>query len=188
MKGLRVPIQDIPQEGLTVNFGEKSSHLELEGEDSSWISPVKGSCLLQRFDSAVLCRGKLQATLIMECGRCLQKFHHPLEVGFAVTFQAKVSPPTEEELELEAQDFDTYSYETGEIDLKEAIRDHLGSAVPLQPLCRTDCAGLCPQCGRDLNKGLCQCPPQEGDPRWAALAHLKGVGGSPERKDAATKA
>lgn len=189
MKGLTVQIQDIPQEGLAVDFREEPSRFQLEAEDSFWVSPVKGDCRLQRFGSKVFCRGELRATLAVECSRCLRKFDLPLRVDFSVTFLPEVPQTPEEELELEADDFDVYPYQAGEIELKEAIRDHLGSAVPIQPLCRADCAGLCPRCGRDLNEGPCHCPPPGGDPRWAALGRLQGGVTFPEkRKDAATQA
>ena len=46
-------------------------------------------------------------------------------------------------------------------------------ALPLKPLCREDCAGLCPQCGANLNEGPCGCEPDTEDDRWAALRELK---------------
>ena len=45
--------------------------------------------------------------------------------------------------------------------------------VPMKPLCRPDCQGLCPICGADRNAGACSCSEQATDPRWAALAALK---------------
>ena len=55
-------------------------------------------------------------------------------------------------------------------------RDAVLLELPLAPLCRPDCAGLCPTCGADLNEGPCACPPAEGDPRWAALDALRSSG------------
>lgn len=189
MKGLTVQIEDIPPGGLAVSFGEEPSSFELEAGESQWLSPVRGDCRLQRFGREVICRGELQATLLVECSRCLRKLLLPVSVDLSATFQPEVPSVTEEELELEAEDFDTYSYEAGGIDLREAIRDHLGSAVPIQPLCRPDCAGLCPRCGKDLNEGPCHCPSEAGDSRWAALARLQGGLVPPgSKRDATTEA
>jgi uncharacterized protein len=60
-----------------------------------------------------------------------------------------------------------------EVDLAPAIREELILAVPRYVLCREDCRGLCPRCGQDLNAGPCGCAPA-ADPRWQALASLKG--------------
>jgi uncharacterized protein len=62
------------------------------------------------------------------------------------------------------------------LDLSEAIRQNALLAVPMKPLCREDCSGLCQQCGKDLNKGQCDCNKSEIDPRWAKLADLASTG------------
>jgi len=59
------------------------------------------------------------------------------------------------------------------LDLTEAIRQNAIVAIPMKPLCREDCAGICPKCGKDLNQGECGCPTEEVDPRWAKLLKLK---------------
>ena len=58
------------------------------------------------------------------------------------------------------------------LDLTEAVRQYALLALPMKPLCRQDCAGLCPTCGHNLNQGGCGCPPQGPDPRWSGLNKL----------------
>jgi uncharacterized protein len=55
------------------------------------------------------------------------------------------------------------------IDMTEAVRQYILLTTPMKPLCREDCAGLCPVCGHNLNQGPCSCPPQGVDPHWAKL-------------------
>jgi len=55
------------------------------------------------------------------------------------------------------------------LDLTEAIRQYAVLALPMKPLCRKDCAGLCPNCGHNLNRGSCDCLAHEIDPRWSKL-------------------
>jgi uncharacterized protein len=59
------------------------------------------------------------------------------------------------------------------IDLGPSVHDALALELPLAPLCRADCAGLCPTCGTDLNQGRCDCRTESIDPRWAALDVLR---------------
>ncbi|MBM3157836.1 MAG: DUF177 domain-containing protein, partial [Chloroflexi bacterium] len=59
------------------------------------------------------------------------------------------------------------------LDLSEAIRQYTIMALPMKPVCREDCAGLCPHCGRNLNLGPCKCPPAPPDARWAPLLALR---------------
>jgi uncharacterized protein len=58
------------------------------------------------------------------------------------------------------------------LDLREVVRQGLWLAVPMEALCRPDCAGLCPHCGGNRNLGECQCVETNLDPRWAALQVL----------------
>jgi len=58
------------------------------------------------------------------------------------------------------------------LNLCEAVQQQRILAEPMQPLCRPDCAGLCPSCGADLNTGSCTCPRAGIDARWAALSEL----------------
>ena len=60
-----------------------------------------------------------------------------------------------------------------EIDLTEAVQEQILLSLPLRPLCREDCKGLCPGCGEDLNKGACGCSGKAVDPRLAVLGNLK---------------
>ena len=59
------------------------------------------------------------------------------------------------------------------IDLGPSVHDALALELPLAPLCREDCGGLCPTCGTDLNVGACDCRTESIDPRWAALDVLR---------------
>jgi uncharacterized protein len=98
---------------------------------------------------------------------------------------APVSAPVEEEVNLVFADDelsddgagDVYPLDPGaiELDLRPAIRESWLLAVPAFALCQPDCKGLCARCGADLNVGSCQCAAVV-DPRWAALAALRGPG------------
>jgi uncharacterized protein len=59
------------------------------------------------------------------------------------------------------------------IDITEDVRQTVLVAVPLKLLCREDCLGLCPHCGKDLNEGPCDCRPEEEDSRWDKLRALR---------------
>ena len=102
------------------------------------------------------------ATLNGPCMRCLS----PAQPGFEVVAREVSQPGEGEELES--------PYVTGGVlDLRAWARDALALAVPTQVLCRRDCAGLCPECGADLNEaGDGHAHEREPDPRWAKLSEL----------------
>jgi uncharacterized protein len=80
----------------------------------------------------------------------------------------------EEEVELTDRDVVVGYYEADQLDLGEVVREQVLLALPLKPLCREDCRGLCPTCGRNRNQFPCGCPPPEepGDPRLVPLRKL----------------
>jgi uncharacterized protein len=63
-----------------------------------------------------------------------------------------------------------------EIDLRDAVEEALILALPMKVLCRPDCQGLCPRCGRELEEGPCECPEEEINERWAEFRKLLGNG------------
>jgi len=78
--------------------------------------------------------------------------------------------------EVTEDDLDTSVYRDDQIDVNEVLREQFYLVLPMKPLCREDCAGLCPQCGTNLNGGACGCEPPVEDPRLAPLRKLMKTG------------
>ena len=86
--------------------------------------------------------------------------------------KAAKAPPVVEEVELQDEDLDTAFYRDHVLDLAEMLREQFYLALPMQPLCRPDCQGLCPTCGIDRNVETCQCKTEWMDPRLSVLKTL----------------
>jgi len=121
--------------------------------------PYKGNVVLVRTDKGLLVSGDLVTTLDTVCSRCLCDFKYELPVDF------------DEEFLLHPEDGDFIIDEHREIDLSEVTRQYTLLTEPMKPLCSKDCAGLCYQCGKNLNLATCDCI-KEIDPRLAVLASL----------------
>jgi uncharacterized protein len=106
------------------------------------------------------------------CGRCLGPAEAPVHVHVEEEYLPTVDIITGMPLPRPTDDATFLIDEHHHVDLTEAVRQALVLAQPMQMLCRPDCAGLCPQCGADLNEGRCVCPPAVIDPRWSALGRL----------------
>ena len=140
-------------------------------EDLKIIGPVKGHARMRRVNQGRLVEGWVDLTLDLACTRCLKPIEQPLHVTFEERFYPTVDvvtgtplPPIEED--------DVFSIdEHHQVDLTEAVRQAVLLAVPMVILCKEDCAGLCTQCGHDLNLGPCNCVP-EVDTRLNVLKTL----------------
>jgi uncharacterized protein len=117
--------------------------------------------------------GSVRTTLEMPCGRCLEAFIMPVDQAFDLRYQPHAKNTGEGEREIEEDDLTTAFYENDEIDLGQLMREQFYLALPMKPLCREDCQGLCPVCGTNLNNGTCTCTRDWEDPRFAALKKLK---------------
>jgi uncharacterized protein len=109
--------------------------------------------------------GGVRTIVAAQCRRCLVPVTVPLQADVGALFSRDAEA-------LEDPDAYALAAEAREIDLRPAIREELILAAPRYVLCRDDCRGLCPRCGKDLNAGPCGCAP-EPDRRWSALASLR---------------
>ena len=113
---------------------------------------------LTRMREGVLAEGEVTSTLSLICSRCSEPFAYPIREAFSVYYQKPGMGAAEEEVELTAEDLDTDFLVEGRLDLTALLRQNLLLALPVQPLCREDCQGLCPGCGANRNEGACRCP------------------------------
>jgi uncharacterized protein len=113
--------------------------------------------------------GSVQTTLELPCSRCLEAFTWPVDSSFDLRYQPHARNTGEGEREIEEDDLTTAFYENETIDLGQLMREQFYLALPMKPLCRDECKGLCPTCGTNWNKGACDCTNQWEDPRLAAL-------------------
>lgn len=146
---------------------------ELDGVDDArrW-APVTGSVELVRTNQGILARVVAALSSVEECSRCLATLEQPLTVSFEEVFYPTIDPVSGHPLPPPPE-IDPFLIDHNHIlDLSDAIREYAVMARPIQPLCRVDCAGLCPRCGANRNEIACSCVETPVDPRWAALGHL----------------
>jgi uncharacterized protein len=117
--------------------------------------------------------GSVRTTLELTCGRCLEPFTMEIDAPFDLRYQPHASNTGEGEREIEEDDLTTAFYEDQRIDLGQLMREQFYLAVPMKPLCRELCRGLCPVCGTNLNRDACDCKRDWEDPRMAVLKELK---------------
>lgn len=124
---------------------------------------LSGVARITRTAQGLLIQAKVHASYSTECARCLTNFDQPLEAEFTEVYAFTPKSITESELILP---------EDGHIDLEPLVRDYMLLAVPINPLCRPDCKGLCPVCGENLNENQHKHDTDEVDPRLSVLKSL----------------
>jgi uncharacterized protein len=104
----------------------------------------------------------------MVCSRCLEEAELPVNVPFRYTLMPAVED-NREEVELTEEDLEYGVYDGETIDCDPLIYEQIVLQIPMKVLCRDDCRGLCPQCGANLNTGVCSCTEKAVDERLAVL-------------------
>ena len=113
--------------------------------------------------------GRVKTTLELRCGRCLEPFTLPVDSEFDLRYLPHAQNTGEGEREVEEDDLTTAFYTNEEIDLGHLMSEQFYLVLPMKPLCRPDCKGLCPTCGANWNRDTCTCDNTWEDPRLAAL-------------------
>ncbi len=127
--------------------------------------PIEADLRAESVVEGILVTGAIRSGTVQQCARCLTEFGSDAAVEVCELFVTSGSE--------QAKDADSYRVAGTEIHLEPMLRDALVLALPLNPVCRQDCKGLCARCGADLNKGACLCRDDDPDPRWSALAGLR---------------
>ena len=121
----------------------------------------------------------LSLDYVAPCARCL------CDVNGSFTFHLDKTVATRGQLSgTDEEKWDDYAIvEDGFLDMDEELLELLEMEFPMRILCREDCKGLCPRCGKDLNEGPCQCPTHDPDPRLAPLGELLNALREKEQND-----
>ncbi len=120
--------------------------------------------------------GHVASSLTLACGRCLDDIVLPVDLPFDLLYLPHQDNAGEEETEVEDDDLTTAFYGNDEIDLGQLVLEQFYLAVPMKPLCRESCRGLCPECGTNLNTATCSCAREWTDPRLDGLRALRDTG------------
>jgi len=154
------------------------SEVGAEGDPYTVVTPVNLAFEILKDKDRFRLVGDVQTILELGCSRCVEAFQLPVASHFDLRYWPMTEAAGESEAELAEGDLETSYYTDDQIDLNELMREQFYLALPMKPLCRENCRGLCPQCGTNLNAGGCSCTPAWEDPRLAALKALKSRGDS----------
>lgn len=130
--------------------------------------PVELRLDVQQAGADVVVRGEVLGEAELSCRRCLKSVRYAVDEDVTFVYRAGVAP-----VEAEAEEVYPLPEKARQLDLTEAVREHVLLAVPEFVNCDDACRGFCPQCGANLNETTCECRTEDEDPRWAALRRLR---------------
>jgi len=178
---MQLQVSELKKDGLRLTL-EKSvdtfpvlNHLQQQGS-CVFLTPVRVELQAAIVGGMVELNGHISVTVSVPCSRCLAPCERELSADFQQTYVEQLPEVTDddgEELELNAEDMGLELIVDDQIDLVEEIQQQVVLLVPEQPLCSTECRGLCVECGADLNKETCSCADEVVNINFAALKDFK---------------
>lgn len=178
---MQIRIDQLIDTELNLEFEEQPESFPVLAEmiksgELDFPAPVKTRLRIFRIGDFIEVEGLFETATRLVCGRCLKEFETQLASEIALTYTRKNIAMREDlsrnEVELSPEDAGLITFRGDKIDLREGLQEQIVMALPVRPLCRDNCKGLCPQCGADLNKGACGCDRTPANNQFSALKKL----------------
>lgn len=162
----------------SVRGSQESYHLEEQDFDfmeGDWqlAKPLVIDTEISHEGQFLQMNGRIQTTVKGKCSRCLELVSMDIDHSFAEQLLYAKDVSLFSHLAVGEVEEKYFIYDNDTLDITDIIRESLLAVLPQKILCRDDCRGLCPKCGKNLNQGQCDCDLFEVDPRLAILAKLK---------------
>lgn len=153
-------VKDIP-------FDEKLElgKLDIGQREIVFVEPVKVSGHIYKMEGVNYLTANISFKYIENCDRCLKEFTQTIDTVLSGELREK----SDKIINSTEKDEEIIYYEENELSLRELIISTIIISLPMKSLCKNDCKGLCSKCGKDLNKGECDCVIENIDPRLAKL-------------------
>jgi uncharacterized protein len=118
-------------------------------------------------------RGRFAGNFEVPCARCIEPVEIPLAEEFDLIFRPVGADTEGPERSITASETEIGYYQEDSLSLEDVLREQVLLSLPARTLCKPDCKGLCPRCGKNRNLEPCTCEEGPADPRWEALAGLR---------------
>ena len=168
-----IETKEIGPEGLRVSRSIDAFRLPVSDGDSIRIETVQLNGELQPDQGGFSFVGRIEAAATLSCSRCLEEYSLPLDLPFDLIYTTSPEGGAGEDNRIDEEMVTVTRFDGARIDLMSLLAEQLYLGLPLKPLCRPDCLGLCPRCGTNLNAGTCACAEvRTEDPRLRFLKNL----------------
>jgi uncharacterized protein len=164
---MKIIISEIPEEGIDTELSES-----IALESVKTVSPLHVFLKIRKIGSEVLVNGAIEGDVELLCSRCLNMYTTKVQSQINVVYEPSATINREEHYRLKRDELDTGFYKNDTLDTDEVLVEQLLLNMPMKPLCSSDCKGICPKCGADLNISGCSCSVGEVDTRLKVLEQL----------------
>ncbi len=170
-----VDLKDLAQDKVSLNGSFPVGTLDFATDLMRQVGPLDWSANAERAGEEIRIVGSLTAAVEMTCSRCLEPARIEIARPFDLFFRQhdEMVFDEDDDIELTEEDTQTAFFSGTKLAIGDVLHEQLLLALPMKPLCRLDCKGLCPVCGTNLNSNTCNCPSERFSPHMDKLLEIK---------------
>lgn len=147
--------------------------LDFQSSEFRLISPLEVRATAELLDDQIRIFGEFHTRIELVCARCLEPVVEEVSKEFDLFYRPALDLKKQEELKLDDEDTDVGFFQGEGLFLGDVLAEQVNLQIPMKVICRSDCRGLCPHCGANLNHENCRCEAHASDPRMATLARVR---------------
>ncbi|MFO7985754.1 MAG: DUF177 domain-containing protein [Desulfatiglandaceae bacterium] len=171
-----IDLRHISHEPRRFDFTFQPHWWQSEGVDDQILGPdglLTVRITIYREGRSYTVEGNLEGRFKVRCDRCLEPYTLELQPNFRLVLDRGPLDYGQSEYGLMQEDLSVRFIDDPELNVDEIVREQIYLSLPIKCLCREDCAGLCPVCGRNLNLDTCSCQRETGHPAFSKLKDLR---------------
>ncbi len=166
-------IHELAVRRLPIRKSYAPGSLDFHTTEFRQVEPLTVQATAELVDGQIHIFGTLHTRLELACARCLEAVYEDLSRDFDLIYRPASWAPREEEVQLSLEETEIGFFEGDGLFLADILAEQVNLAVPMKVICRSDCRGLCPHCGANLNYEQCGCAARVLDPRLAPLERMR---------------
>ncbi len=173
---MNIKVQDVTREGQHLSYHVDPLRWQQIARDFTLLDVIQAD--LEVFNQGNQDDGELYISATVstkvqcECSRCLKPFPQSIASDFHLLYIPTPLSQPGGEFALSSDALDLHYYDGDQIDVDGELLSQLVLSIPMLPLCASDCRGLCPHCGENLNLVTCLCRNEEASLTWAGLKNF----------------
>lgn len=164
-----ITVQELELHRIVVSKNYPPGTLDYRGAEFRQTDSLKVDAMAELLGSEIRVRGHLKTHLAASCDRCLASVEIPVDRDFDLFYRPLATIAREEEVEVPQDELDIAFYSGDGIALDDLVTEQVILSVPMKVICRVDCQGLCPVCGKNRNLEECTCPEPKADSPFSML-------------------
>jgi uncharacterized protein len=166
-------VKDLAVRKLRIRKSYAPGSIDYHTVDIKQTEPLEVTATAELVDGQIRVTGDLETKIEMVCARCLEPVIEDVSRSFDLFYRPLEKDLKPREDRLKDDDTEIGFFQGEGLFLADVLKEQVLLALPLKVICRSDCRGLCPNCGANLNHEECRCETHATDPRLAPLARLK---------------